>query len=391
MATNANLSPDILREYSGRQLMVVAIIFIPINIIFVFMRFFSRRLKKSPLGLDDLLVIPTLILCLTLSILAICIIKFGGVGYHIAALAASDPKKIVIWSKLLFSTPLVYVWAITFPKLAILAMFLRIFTIGFYRTTAMAIAAVLVASAFATTLVSIFECRPIAYFWDRTIPNGYCTINSEKFYLWASLPNIITDVMILILPQPMIWRLHTTRSVKFGLSFTFLTGSVGLVASILRFSQFAQTNPFADGTWASVPLERYTIMEPSMYLLASCLPSCRPIFTHIQSSLATEKFSSLFAWSSMRSWKSRSKGTRDSLHSNPADNTSKTELRSLKHSTTSKESQFNGIASKTRVFSITSEDNPKVSQASTKNHMEKVNPKHKIRVTRDFEVSSDLP
>jgi hypothetical protein len=154
------------------------------------------------------------------------IIQYGGVGYHIAALAATDPKKIVVWSKILFSTPMIYAWAITFPKLSILAMFLRIFTQRYHRITVTVIASILIASAIATTLVSIFECKPVAFFWDKTIPNGHCPVNSTKFYLWASLPNIITDVMMLILPQPSIWKLHTSRSVKLGISFTFFTGTV---------------------------------------------------------------------------------------------------------------------------------------------------------------------
>ncbi|TEY39884.1 hypothetical protein BOTCAL_0448g00100 [Botryotinia calthae] len=264
MAASSNLSTEFLREYSGDQLMAVAITFIPINVLFVSMRFFARSLKKAPLGLDDILVIPSLILCLTLSVLAICIVKFGGVGYHIAALEVTEPEKITIWAKLLFSTPPIYIWAATFPKLAILAMFLRIFTNGVYRSTVIAIAAVLIGYALAISFVSIFQCKPVAYFWDKTIPNGHYTVNPSQLYMWATAPNILTDIIMLIIPQPMIWRLHTTRSVKVGLSFTFFTGSVGLIASILRFSQFARTNPFDDGTWASVSLERYTIMEPSI-------------------------------------------------------------------------------------------------------------------------------
>ncbi|APA06276.1 hypothetical protein sscle_01g010460 [Sclerotinia sclerotiorum 1980 UF-70] len=389
MAASPSLSQQFLHEYSGHQLMVVAITFIPINIISVSLRFLARSLKRTSLGLDDILVIPSLILCLTLSILAICIIRFGGVGYHIAGLAVTNPGKIVIWSKLLFSTPLVYSWAVAFPKLAILAMFLRIFTKGFYRNTVMVLATVSIALAFAVSLVSIFGCTPVSYFWDKAIPNGHYNFNPKDFYLWATLPNIITDVIMLILPQPMIWKLHATRSVKLGLSFTFLTGSVGLVASILRFSQFAQTDPFHDGTWASVSLEQYTIMEPSMYLLASCLPSCRPIFTHLQSSLPTRNLSLTF-WSLARNWKGRSSGARDSLHSNPADNTSRTELRHLKSSTKISQSSFNKGASHTRVFSITTEKSPQTTQASIKNHINS-GPQNKIQITRDFEICSDIP
>ncbi|EMR81732.1 putative integral membrane protein [Botrytis cinerea BcDW1] len=72
-----------------------------------------------------------------------------------------------------------------------------------------------------------------------------------------------------------------TRKVKIGLGVTLLTGSSGLATSILRFVSFASQSLFPDTPRAAVDLALYTIIETSMYIIAACLPACRPLFNII--------------------------------------------------------------------------------------------------------------
>ncbi|PQE11802.1 integral membrane protein [Rutstroemia sp. NJR-2017a WRK4] len=291
---------EYLQEYSGQPGMVVAVIFIPINLIFVALRFIARSIKSAPWGLDDVLIIPSAI-------------TYGGAGYHIQALAATDPAKLVIFARMLYAAPIIYLWAVTIPKLAILAMYLRLFTYGFYRTTSIIIAVILI-TATIINFVSFFMCHIESYLPEKSEPHGQYPVDCRKLFVWGSMPNIITDVMMLVLPQPVIWKLHTSRKVKLGLSLTFLTGSVGLITSILRFAEFARNHSLVDETWTTVLPICYTIIEPSLYLVAACLPSLRPIFTKVKESLSKVRFSSLSAWSIVASLRGRS---RTSLHSIP--------------------------------------------------------------------------
>lgn len=156
----------------------------------------------------------------------IAVVKYGGVGRHALAIAETEPATLITFAKFLIAIPCVYLNAITYPKLAIIGMYLRIFTEKPFRIAAWTIFGVLVASAIANILVSIFECFPVAYLWDKTIANGHCGVNTSAFSKYSALPNIVTDVCLLILPMPAIWKLHATRSTKIGLTATLLTGSV---------------------------------------------------------------------------------------------------------------------------------------------------------------------
>lgn len=151
-------------------------------------------------------------------------VTHAGVGHHIAAVEMSDPAKVILWAKLLISIPIVYVLAVTLPKLAILSLYFKIFTQKTHRLICYTIAGILLASAFANIIAGALECVPIAKFWDKSL-KGHC-INANAYFRWASLPNIITDIAMLALPLPVIWRLQTSRNVKIGLTITFITGSM---------------------------------------------------------------------------------------------------------------------------------------------------------------------
>lgn len=120
---------------------------------------------------------------------------------------------------------MVYLPAVIFPKLSILVLYLRIFTKQTDRIACWAIGGFMIANCVGTMVAGCFICRPLEFLWDRTIPGGHC-ININAWYRWSSLMNILTDVTMLVLPLPVIWKIQTTKKVKIGLTITFTTGSM---------------------------------------------------------------------------------------------------------------------------------------------------------------------
>lgn len=53
-----------------------------------------------------------------------------------------------------------------------------------------------------------------------------------------------------------------------------------MTTSILRFTYFFQASAYDDGTWASVDLMIWSIVETDTYLIAGCLLTFRPVFVH---------------------------------------------------------------------------------------------------------------
>ena len=81
-ATSTDFPPGYLDEYIGYRLTGVAIAFIVLNITFVALRFAARRLGKVPFGVDDMLIIPSLLTVLLLCADAFCEQRTSHLAYH---------------------------------------------------------------------------------------------------------------------------------------------------------------------------------------------------------------------------------------------------------------------------------------------------------------------
>ncbi|KAI9788794.1 MAG: hypothetical protein M1816_006575 [Peltula sp. TS41687] len=265
--------PEYLKEDNSQQLLDVAIVFGVLNTLFILLFFTARIMNKTANGLEMYLMPLAYIFCFSHSIVIPLHIRHGGAGKHVQVVT---PQELRVWLKLVFVEEIIYVFAVSMSKLAILCLYLRIFTTRPYRRACYGIAVVIILSFLAGIILSLSMCRPIAYRWDKAIPGGSCG-DIMTAYRWISFPNLITDVAMLILPLPVIWGLQMGRNQKIGLTLTFLTGSFGIITSILRFVNFFQTNLFSDPTFLVVQTMTWTCVEPSVYLIAATMPSLQPL------------------------------------------------------------------------------------------------------------------
>ena len=117
-----------------------------------------------------------------------------------------------------------YLAAVVPAKLSICWLYLRILTNRIYRILTWIVIIVLVVTWLAYAIGYLLQCRPLQFYWNKMI-EGYC-IDIESSYRTTGLPNILTDVAMLIIPLPTIWQLRVPRIRKVGLTFIFLTGSM---------------------------------------------------------------------------------------------------------------------------------------------------------------------
>lgn len=154
-------------------------------------------------------------------------ILYGGCGYHVLALEETNPAAILIFLKLEFATNILYIFVIATTKLAILAMILRVLVGRPYIIAAWATIALLVLN-FLVEFSSIFWlCQPSSYFWTQVVdPDGGFCLDINLMYRLVSLPNLVIDVMILLIPVPLVKRVHIEKRQKIVLYATFATGGM---------------------------------------------------------------------------------------------------------------------------------------------------------------------
>lgn len=152
-------------------------------------------------------------------------VEKAGTGRHMAYVLSTDPAKIPEHFKGIMIQEILHPAAVAFPKLAVVLLYLHILTNKYERVVAKALLFVIFASWTSFTVAAMFQCRPFAFNWDKTIPGGQC-FNVQFFANSSSVPNIVTDLAVLVLPLRTVWGLKISVGRKVGLLLIFLTGSV---------------------------------------------------------------------------------------------------------------------------------------------------------------------
>ena len=109
-------------------------------------------------------------------------------------------------------------------KTSLLLFYVRLFPDRRMRMVAYTVGAIEWCFCIASTIVDIDMCTPVKYFWDKSV-GGHC-VNTGVFYIVGSTMQLVTDVVVLFIPLPVVWSLHIGTSRKIGLSIIFLLGSV---------------------------------------------------------------------------------------------------------------------------------------------------------------------
>ncbi|CAH0050768.1 unnamed protein product [Clonostachys solani] len=166
--------------------------------------------------------------------------------------------------------------AITLPKVAILILYLKVFADRRVIIATWIVMGILVGLCFSSVVALFALCQPFAYNWNKSIQGGHCG-NFIAAYKYISIPNIVSDVAILLLPIPSLWSLNMSKWKKAGVFATFAMGGLGIITSIIRFVGFYRTNVGTDVTNNGGTTVIYTALEVAAYFICSCLPGTRPL------------------------------------------------------------------------------------------------------------------
>lgn len=118
-------------------------------------------------------------------------------------------------------------WNTTLPtiKLSILLFYKRLFPTRRMKRACNCVGGLLLLWYIAFQTTAIAQCVPISFYWNKDIEHGQC-IKFVPFYIALAATNVFTDVVILALPMPLVWKLQVKTPRKIGLTITFLLGTL---------------------------------------------------------------------------------------------------------------------------------------------------------------------
>ena len=284
-------------DYCAGPLLATCIAGICIVFPAVALRFWGRRLQKIPLLADDWTLLGAAFLSCGAIVMLLIKGYHYGFGKHYFTLSPETQLNFNFYD---YPFNMLYTTGYPLSRISLVLLYRRVFESRRWFLNLSLVLLVMFAGYMIGTLVAdILADVPIAAYWDHTIEPIH-TINGTALYIFNVSFNIATDLVLLILPNFIIWRrLGMTFWQRIGLSAIFALGVLTLVASILRLIFFFRIKVY-DVSYTLVPYATWTAVELFLGILCPCLVTFGPLI-RMAWQLVTFYTTSLFSESSRRS------------------------------------------------------------------------------------------
>uniref|UniRef100_A0A4E9EEJ9 Rhodopsin domain-containing protein n=1 Tax=Gibberella zeae TaxID=5518 RepID=A0A4E9EEJ9_GIBZA len=249
-------------------LSVIATVFIVLRV------WTSRYITKTPSTVDEWVSIAVLLINHALLISEGVCVHYG-YGQNIIKVMKEygGPSDFL---RTFIACEITYGLSCAVSKIAVLTMYYRIFsTSRLLRYSTWVMSAMIASWGVAVVFVSIFSCNPIRGFWDKTIASR--CIDTNKFYVGITIPNIMFDFATVALPVCEVWKLQMRREKKWAITSIFLLGGSVVLASIARLVLFLIYQTSQNPTQTIIFGHLASSSEVCLAIIGACLPSCAPL------------------------------------------------------------------------------------------------------------------
>ncbi|KAK8017770.1 hypothetical protein PG993_014096 [Apiospora rasikravindrae] len=184
----------------------------------VYLRLYTRAVILGIVGFDDWLCLAALTMIYAFGAIALNLVT-KGLGRHIGTLPKSEFSEYL---KTFYVMIIFYNLSIASFKLCFLAQYYRIMNSKTMRTLIYAATAFVVIWTLSQIGLAVFQCDPISGFWEPG-PDTKCLPIVPGWYI-AAAGNIMADILILLIPLPVIKGLNLPRGQKLALGAIFCLG-----------------------------------------------------------------------------------------------------------------------------------------------------------------------
>jgi hypothetical protein len=228
-----NATPEVDAQSQWVTIFVVCLILSILSILTVCSRLWVRGKARGLAG-DDYMATLSMVFALVYSILCIVQTKYGlGLPLNLR-----PPANTGIYSRVNYAGRPIYQIGISFFKVALLISYLRLLQgtdHKVYRLVVWSTIALVFLAHLGCALSLVFACNPVNKSWEPWV-SGTCLPTGPSFTGYAVV-TIVSDVVVAILPIPMLMKLNVRTEKKLGLIGIFMLGLFTTICSILRYLQ----------------------------------------------------------------------------------------------------------------------------------------------------------
>ncbi|OAX82507.1 hypothetical protein ACJ72_03144 [Emergomyces africanus] len=268
-------------ENKGPLILVVVWVVTCLATIVVAARLYVRARIVRKIGQDDWLILISMGLSIAFVVLVTVSIGYG-FGKHEDTLTPEQTRGSRLNAQI---GSLFGILAISVPKLAVAAMLNRIFVpTRFHRNM------VWFLSGFATIVgcvcfpVLMTICRPHKATWDKRIKNAKCRnpSSSTDYLIFTGAVSAFVDLYFAVYAVVVCWKLKVLVLQKIAVCVALGLGSIACAVAIVKCVQLPTLKQRVDTTYRSSELIIWTKLEADTVIMASCVPTLKPIFQLFQ-------------------------------------------------------------------------------------------------------------
>ncbi|KAF2142859.1 uncharacterized protein K452DRAFT_286486 [Aplosporella prunicola CBS 121167] len=245
-----------------------------IVLFFVSLRLYTRTRIVNYMGPDDYILLFALAIWFT-DMSLFQVLTQWGMGKHLwdVSQAILSPGFLRLW----VIAAIVYSGAILFIKLSILFFYRHLFPVDQFSLKWWLVTIFTVGYSVGGICASLFACTPMRASWDMNIKEYHC-IDKSAFYIVNAVLNSFSDLLILALPLPVVWKLGLDTRQKITLSIVFTLGSLSCIISIVRLKAIILYMRHADRdiTYDLQEICLWSEIETTVCMVCACVPTLRP-------------------------------------------------------------------------------------------------------------------
>ncbi|KAK7517619.1 uncharacterized protein IWZ02DRAFT_206006 [Phyllosticta citriasiana] len=280
-----------------------------LSTILVLMRLYCNVAVIKRAGVADAMILAAVIITWGITITNVFQVHFGaGAPFTQAEMNVAF---LLGTLKSWYAYQILYQVDLLFIKLSILFFYRSISEHRWFRKTVHAAMAFVGAMSISFILTNAFQCpRPSDAFSMAVFIPGKCSDRETMWIVHASI-NIFTDLFIVLLPMPLLYRLQITRARRITLMAIFSVGILALISSILRLVNLVIWTRSDDQAESGGRILLFTDIELNGGIMCASFPAIKALFTTAMAK-AKDRLSTLGSFNDSygRSGKSNSKNSK---------------------------------------------------------------------------------
>ncbi|KAF4949524.1 hypothetical protein FGADI_8821 [Fusarium gaditjirri] len=128
-------------------------------------------------------------------------------------------------------------------------------------------------------ILRIVTCYPIRTYWDPDVRNARC-LNQRKIFFSDLSLSIVTDLVILLIPIPLTWKLRMSIGKRIKIILLLGAGGIATALTLFRVAKAVDFLNSDDITVDYTPIGILTALEIAIGFVCACLPSLNLVIEH---------------------------------------------------------------------------------------------------------------